>query len=84
MPEPELVEPDYHCQIAHDHDDDCEWEPKWWTCRYYQTVERDDVKTESCSFGCWEEPNCITGGPWPEAGEGSLYRLVTEENPDGS
>lgn len=68
-----LVQPDYTC-ATHEapcpgDTDDCEVEPNWPTCRYYQTAGRTDIPTESCSFGCWEEPNCVTGQPtegWPQ------------------
>lgn len=59
------------CDLLHDHEaepEDCCPTPVWQTCRYYQTADRADVATEPCSFGCWEEPNCVTGQPsegWP-------------------
>lgn len=69
---PELVDPDCEpCQIDHDcatEPDECWHTPKWWTCRYWQTANRSDMPTESCSFGCYDEPNCVTGQPtegWP-------------------
>lgn len=67
-----LTDPDYECAVHEScsgDTSDCEIQPKWWTCRYYQTAGRTDIPTETCSFGCWEEPNCVTGQPsegWPE------------------
>lgn len=67
----DLLEPDHEpCTLdPAEHDcesspEECEGEPKWWTCRYYQTVERTDGRpAEMCSFGCHDEPNCVTGQP---------------------
>ena len=73
MPDDLLVQPDYEgCQIEHDcaaEPDECWHTPKWWTCAYYQTAYKGvGDKTLPCSFGCYDEPNCVTGQPsegWP-------------------
>lgn len=46
--------------IAESHDDLS-------TCRYYVTAGDSSVPTEECSFGCYDEPQCVTcnPGPWP-------------------
>lgn len=76
MPDDLIVAPDCEpCQIGHDCEadpDECWHEPKWWTCAYYQTVDKTGVQTQPCSFGCYDEPNCVTGQPsegWPEGGD---------------
>lgn len=38
------------------------------SCPYFQTMTKPDAERGTCSFGCWDEPRCITCEPengWP-------------------
>jgi hypothetical protein len=40
----------------------------YWTCPYlarYESRPGHDPHA-ICAFGCWDEPVCVTGGPWEE------------------
>jgi hypothetical protein len=37
----------------------CEEEENLARCDYYQDCG-------ICTFGCWDEPSCMTSGPWPD------------------
>ena len=53
--------------INYDHEPD---EPiPYWTCPYLARYENRPGHDPHaiCVFGCWDEPACVTGGPWPDA-----------------
>jgi len=44
-----------------------DWYLRLWECSYYRSyhLPTGDVRKGTCSFGCYDEPACITGGPLP-------------------
>lgn len=49
---------------------DDELSPDYGTCGYYLWTKNQDGPFLTCSFGCFEEPECITcepDGGWPLA-----------------
>ena len=57
--------------------DDDDWEIPYWECPYLaRWEERPGHDPEAiCAFGCVDEPACVTGGPWPDAGDESMVDL---------
>lgn len=49
-------------------DDLDEFELPYWECPYlarYESEPGHDPKA-TCAFDCWDEPKCVTYGPWPQ------------------
>lgn len=59
------------CVYEHDHKaepDLCEPEIPYWECPYLARWESRPGHDPHavCAFGCWDEPKCVTCGPWDE------------------
>jgi hypothetical protein len=61
-------------------------EIEFWLCPYLARHEswpgHDPLAV--CAFGCWDEPACVTGGPWTDdqiAGAIQACQAVTEAQP---
>jgi hypothetical protein len=42
----------------------------YWECPYLKRWEGvPGFEKATCAFGCYDEPACVTGGPWPQRGD---------------
>lgn len=45
----------------------------YWECAYLNRNAEGGDPNGTCSFGCTDEPVCVTGGPWPELEREAFY-----------
>jgi hypothetical protein len=63
---------------------DHEFAAPYWECAYYCRNQEGADPHGTCSFGCHDEPVCMTGGPWTEEDMEEYYtaRYEWEDAPE--